>query len=48
MDRKARGLLFLGFTFINFFYFHDAGMHALGLLFLVFAVYLLVTKPKVA
>ena len=46
MDRKARALLFLGFAFIDFFLFRGAGMHALGALFLMFAIYLLVTKPK--
>jgi hypothetical protein len=46
MDRKARAFLFLGFAFIDFFYFKTPGMHALGLLFLVFSVYLLVTKPN--
>ena len=46
MDRKARGFLFLGFAFIDFFLFKGAGMHALGVLFLIFAVYLLATKPK--
>ena len=48
MDRKARALLFFGFAFIDFFLFSGTGMHALGLLFLLFAVYLLVTKPKLA
>ena len=46
MDRKARALMFLGFAFIDFFMFRSPGLHALGLLFLVFAIYLLVTKPK--
>lgn len=48
MDRKARAFLFFGFAFIDFFLFRGAGMHALGLLFLIFAVYLLVTSPKTA
>ena len=48
MDRKARAFMFLGFAFIDFFLFRGTGMHALGLLFLIFAVYLLVTKPKLA
>ena len=47
MDRKARAFLFLSFAFINFFFFQGAGIHALGLAFLVFAIYLLVTKPKI-
>ena len=38
MDRKARALLFFGFAFIDFFLFSGTGMHALGLLFLLFAV----------
>lgn len=46
MDRKARAFLFLSFAFINFFFFKGAGIHALGLVFLVFAIYLLATKPK--
>jgi hypothetical protein len=46
VDRKARALLFLGFAVINFVYFRTPGMHALGILFFVFAIYLLVTKPK--
>jgi hypothetical protein len=46
VDRKARGFLFLGFAFIDFFLFKGTGMHALGLLFLLFAIYLLATKPK--
>ena len=48
MDRKARALMFFGFAFIDFFLFSGTGMHALGLLFLLFGVYLLVTKPKLA
>ena len=48
LDRKARAFLFLGFAFIDFFLFKGAGAHALGLLFLGFAIYLLVTKPKLA
>ena len=48
MDRKARAFMFFGFAFIDFFFFKGAGIHALGLLFLIFAVYLLVTKPKLA
>ena len=43
MDRKARALLFLGFAFIDFFLFHSAGMRALGLLFLVYSMYLFAT-----
>ena len=46
MDRKARAFLFLGFAFIDFFFFKGAGMHALGLLFLIFSIYLFATKPK--
>jgi hypothetical protein len=46
MDRNARAILFLSFAFINFFFFKGAGIHALGLVFLVFAIYLLATKPK--
>ena len=46
MDRKARAFLFLGFALIDFFLFKGAGMHALGLLFLIFSAYLFVTKPK--
>jgi len=46
MDRKARAILFLGFAFIDFFIFKGPGMHALGLLFLVYSVYLFATKPK--
>jgi hypothetical protein len=48
MDRKARAFLFLSFAFINFFFFHSAGLRALGLVFLVFAIYLLATKPKLS
>ena len=46
MDRKARAILFLCFAFINFFFFKGTGIHALGAVFLVFAIYLLATKPK--
>jgi len=46
MDRKARAFLFLSFAFIDFFFFRGAGMHALGLVFLLFAIYLFATKPK--
>jgi hypothetical protein len=46
VDRKARAFLFLGFAFIDFFFFKGAGMHALGLLFLIFSIYLFATKPK--
>jgi hypothetical protein len=38
--------MFLGFAFIDFFLFRGAGMHALGLLFLLFSAYLFATKPK--
>jgi hypothetical protein len=48
VDRKARAFMFFGFAFIDFFLFGGAGMHALGVLFLIFAVYLLVTKPRLA
>jgi hypothetical protein len=48
MDRRARAFMFLGFAFIDFLLFKGAGMHALGALFLIFAVYLLATKPKTA
>ena len=48
MDRKARAFLFLSFAFINFFFFHSAGLRALGLVFLVFAIYLLATKPRLS
>ena len=48
MDRKARAILFLGFAFIDFFFFKGAGMHALGVLFLIFSLYLFVTKPKLS
>lgn len=47
MDRKARAFLFFGMAFINFFFFHTAGLRALGVLWLIFGVYLLATKPKV-
>ena len=46
VDRKARAFLFLGFALIDFFFFKGAGMHALGLLFLIFSIYLFATKPK--
>ncbi len=46
MDRKARAFMFLGFAFIDFFLFKGVGLHVLGLLFLVFAVYLLATKAR--
>ena len=46
MDRKARAFLFFGMAFINFFFFHRAGLRALGVLWLIFGVYLLATKPK--
>ena len=48
MDRKARAFLFFGFAFIDFFLFRGTGIHALGVLFLLFAIYLLLTKPKLA
>jgi hypothetical protein len=46
VDRKARAFLFLGFALIDFFLFSGAGMHALGLLFLIFSAYLFATKPR--
>ena len=46
MDRTARAFMFLAFAAINFFFFRGTGIHALGVVFLVFAVYLLATKPK--
>jgi hypothetical protein len=46
VDRKARAFLFLGLAFINFFFFKTAGLHALGVLFLIFGIYLLATKSK--
>ena len=48
MDRKARAFMFFGFAFIDFFLFGGTGMRALGALFLLFGIYLLVTKPKLA
>jgi hypothetical protein len=48
VDRKARAFLFFGMAFINFFMFHSAGLRALGVLWVIFGVYLLATKPKAA
>jgi len=48
MDRNARAFLFLSFFFINVFFFKGTGIHVLGVVFLIFAIYLLVTKPKPA
>lgn len=46
MDRRVRAIMFLAFAFINFFLFRGIGIHALGFVFLVMGIYLLVTKPK--
>jgi hypothetical protein len=48
MNRNARIFMFFSFAFINFFLFKGAGMHALGLVFLVLGVQQLVAKPKVS
>jgi len=45
MDRTARAILCLSFAFINFFFFSGTGIHVLGAVFLVWAIYLLTTKP---
>jgi hypothetical protein len=46
MDRKARAILFFAFAFIDFFLFSGVGLHVLGLVFLVYGIYLLATRPR--
>ena len=46
MDRKARIFMYFSFAFINFFFFRNPGLYALGVVFLVLGVMQLLAKPK--
>lgn len=48
MTRNMRIFMYFSFAFIDFFFFRGAGIHAVGLVFLILGIVQLAAKPKAA